>query len=126
MTHGRLRNSADARNSVCLHVNDSHGVGVHQHRDNGHVPSRVSGPRKITLMSSSASEWIAAYADLLGVDAPTEAEFEEILLLAGTAAHASERTAAPVACWMAARAGLSAQAANELALKAPSSDSNSG
>lgn len=50
-------------------------------------------------------EWIAAFASELGVEAPTEAEIEKLLGLAGTAAHASERTAAPLACWIAGRAG---------------------
>ena len=57
--------------------------------------------------------WIDHYAEALGVDAPTEAEVEELLALAGIAAHASERTAAPVSCWLAAQAGLST--ANALA-----------
>ncbi len=57
-----------------------------------------------------------AYAEQLGIDAPDEEERDHILALAGTAAHASERTAAPVACWLAARAGLGAEQANELAL----------
>ena len=58
-----------------------------------------------------------AYAEQLGIDAPAEEECSHILALAGTAAHASERTAAPVACWLAAKAGLGAVQANELALQ---------
>ncbi len=54
----------------------------------------------------NAKEWIAAYAEKLGTDAPTPSEFAAILDLAGEAAHASERVAAPVACWLAAKAGL--------------------
>jgi hypothetical protein len=53
----------------------------------------------------TAREWLSAYAERLGVPAPTEAELEELLALAGVAAHASERIAAPVACWLSARAG---------------------
>ncbi|MGH9014491.1 MAG: DUF6457 domain-containing protein [Acidimicrobiia bacterium] len=53
----------------------------------------------------TATEWIAAFAAALGVEPPTEVEFEALLALAAEAAHASERTAAPVACWLAARAG---------------------
>lgn len=56
-------------------------------------------------MGLSAREWLARYAADLGTAAPTDAEVEELLALAGIAAHASERTAAPVACWLAARAG---------------------
>ncbi len=50
-------------------------------------------------------EWIAAFAGEAGVERPTAQEVRELLELAGTAAHASERTAAPLACWIAGRAG---------------------
>ena len=50
-------------------------------------------------------EWIAAYAVALGMPAPDDADIEAILELAGVAAHASARTAAPVACWLAAGSG---------------------
>jgi hypothetical protein len=42
----------------------------------------------------------------LGTAAPTGDEFQAILDLAAEAAHSSERIAAPVACWVAAKAGL--------------------
>lgn len=61
----------------------------------------------------TAKEWIAGFAALLGVAPPTEEEMTDLLRLAGEAAHASERTAAPVACWLVARAGLSPAAALE-------------
>ena len=54
----------------------------------------------------NAEEWINAYADRIGVETPTREEFAAILDLAAEAAHASERMAAPVACWLAAKAGL--------------------
>lgn len=54
----------------------------------------------------NAKEWIAAFADRLGTEAPTAEEFSALLDLAGEAAHASERVAAPVSCWVAARAGV--------------------
>ena len=57
-------------------------------------------------MPRTRTEWIAALAADLGVDAPDEADVDALLELAGVAAHASERTAAPVACWLAAVAGL--------------------
>jgi hypothetical protein len=53
-----------------------------------------------------ATEWLNAYALRLGVDLPTEQEMATLLDLAGVAAHASERVAAPIACWLTARAGL--------------------
>ncbi|HJY81259.1 MAG TPA: DUF6457 domain-containing protein [Candidatus Binatia bacterium] len=62
----------------------------------------------------TAKEWLAGFAAVLGVDAPTDEEISDLLRLAGEAAHASERTAAPVACWLAARAGLSPAGASEI------------
>ena len=63
----------------------------------------------------NAKDWIAAYAEKLGTAPPTPAEFSVLLDLAAEAAHASERVAAPVACWVAARAGSSAEEALEAA-----------
>ncbi|MBV8949307.1 MAG: hypothetical protein JOZ99_00410 [Actinobacteria bacterium] len=60
-------------------------------------------------------EWIGRFAAALGVPAPTDAEFEAVLALAGTAAHASARTAAPVSCWVAGRAGVSLDDARRIA-----------
>ena len=54
----------------------------------------------------NAREWLAAYAERLGVAAPTGEEFRVLLDVAAEAAHGSERVAAPVACWLAARAGV--------------------
>lgn len=48
-------------------------------------------------------EWIAAFAREAGVERPSLEEIRQLLELAGTAAHSSERTAAPLACWVAAR-----------------------
>jgi hypothetical protein len=55
----------------------------------------------------NANEWLAAYADKLGTDPPTKEEFKGVLDLAAEAAHSSERISAPIACWLAARAGVS-------------------
>jgi hypothetical protein len=65
----------------------------------------------------NAEDWLAAFAEKLGTPPPAPAELEALLALAGTAAHASERTAAPVACWMAARAGVAPEDALALARK---------
>ena len=59
----------------------------------------------------TAEEWIAAYAAQLGLPVPTTDEIDALLRLAGVAAHASERRAAPIACFLAARAGLDPAAA---------------
>ena len=59
----------------------------------------------------NATEWLAVYADRLGIDPPSPDEFKAVLDLAAEAAHASERVAAPVACWVSARAGVSLEEA---------------
>jgi len=69
----------------------------------------------LATMGIAAATWLAAFAEKLGLDAPTDAEVEAILALAGTAAHASERTAAPIACWLAAKAGIDPFDARDLA-----------
>jgi hypothetical protein len=63
----------------------------------------------------TAEEWIAAYAAALGRPAPTAEEMDAVLALASTAAHASERRAAPIACWLAAAAGVPLDQAQALA-----------
>lgn len=50
-------------------------------------------------------EWLEAFGRELGIDPPTPEEHDLILRLAGVAAHASARTAAPSSAWMAARSG---------------------
>jgi Domain of unknown function (DUF6457) len=75
-------------------------------------------------------EWIAAFAAEAGVQRPSPQEIRELLDLAATAAHASERTAAPLACWVAGRAGgppgdLLA-AAERVAARAGGSDAAAG
>lgn len=54
----------------------------------------------------NAKEWIAAFAERLGTEPPSSEEWSQLLDMAGEAAHSSERVAAPVACWVAARAGV--------------------
>jgi hypothetical protein len=63
----------------------------------------------------NAKEWIAAYAEQLGTDPPTADELKAILDLAAEAAHSSERIAAPVACWLSAKAGRSLEESLALA-----------
>jgi Domain of unknown function (DUF6457) len=57
-------------------------------------------------VSPDALTWIERYAAALGVGDLSETEIQAVLDLAGTAAHASERTAAPLSCWLAAMSGL--------------------
>jgi hypothetical protein len=51
-------------------------------------------------------EWLTEFAGRLGVDPPTNEEMVALLDIAATAAHSSERTAAPIACWLAGRSDL--------------------
>ena len=57
-------------------------------------------------MAQNMQGWLAAFAGEVGTAPPTPEEVDLLLELAGIAAHASERTAAPLTCWLAARAGV--------------------
>ena len=59
--------------------------------------------------------WIHEFAARLGVAPPSEAEFEALLDIAGVAAHASERIAAPIACFLTGKSGRSLSEAAEIA-----------
>ena len=65
----------------------------------------------MTEEHGAAQAWLAAYAERVGLPAPSNQELDAILELAAVAAHASERVAAPVACWLAGRVGLDLPAA---------------
>jgi len=54
----------------------------------------------------SGADWIAAFARQLGLAAPDPAAVATLLEVAAEAAHASERTAAPIACWLVGQAGV--------------------
>ena len=60
-------------------------------------------------------EWIEAFASRLGVAPPDDETIETLLGLAGVAAHASERTAAPISCYMVGRAGIAPSEAAAIA-----------
>lgn len=55
---------------------------------------------------TTATEWAERFAVALGVPPPSQEEADALLALAGAAAHASERTAAPLSTWLAGRAGI--------------------
>lgn len=55
----------------------------------------------------TAKEWFTELAAILGVEPPTGDEVRDLLALAGEAARSSERIAAPITCWLIARAGVS-------------------
>ena len=60
-------------------------------------------------------QWIDRFAAEAGTEPPDDRTVEGLLELAGTAAHASERTAAPITCWVAAQAGISLAKAHAIA-----------
>ena len=59
--------------------------------------------------------WIDRYAAAVGGDTLSDDDVEALLDLAGVAAHAAVRQAAPLSCWLAARAGLTPAEALERA-----------
>jgi hypothetical protein len=62
-------------------------------------------------MAQTARDWLESFAAEAGIDPPTPEDMETLLELGGVAAHASERIAAPITCWLAAKAGLDPAAA---------------
>ena len=56
----------------------------------------------VVRSSMTRDEWISAFAERAGVTAPGPETIEKLLSLAAEAAHGSERTAAPIACYLAA------------------------
>lgn len=67
-------------------------------------------------------EWLADFCKRLGMEPPSKEEVVALLDLAATAAHSSERTAAPLACWVAGRAGRSAKVLDAIAKEIASQD----
>ena len=55
----------------------------------------------------TAEEWLTAFAIEIGAPAPDREQMDEILRLAAVAAHASERIAAPIACYLTGASGRS-------------------
>lgn len=53
----------------------------------------------------NAEQWIDAFAKAIGAEPPDATTMDELLQLASTAAHSSERIAAPIACYLAGRDG---------------------
>jgi uncharacterized protein DUF6457 len=53
----------------------------------------------------TVEEWVRTFAEEVGADLPSQDQIDEILALAATAAHSSERIAAPIACWIAGTTG---------------------
>lgn len=60
--------------------------------------------------------WLVTFCERLGIDIPSKEEIEVLLSLAGSAAHASERTSAPIACWLVGHSGVVPNQALDVAL----------
>jgi hypothetical protein len=60
-------------------------------------------------------EWLADFCKRLGLEPPSKEEVAALLDLAATAAHSSERTAAPLACWVAGRSRRPAKVLDAIA-----------
>jgi len=71
----------------------------------------------VPVADMTGEMWLRALATELGVPVPTEQETTDLLALASTSAHASERLAAPLSCWLAARAGITAAEALAVATR---------
>ncbi|MBS1889444.1 MAG: hypothetical protein JSU06_19880 [Actinobacteria bacterium] len=61
------------------------------------------------------AEWLRAFCAEIGAEPPSDDEADALLELAAIAAHSSERTAAPLACWVAGRTGRSPAELREIA-----------
>jgi hypothetical protein len=66
-------------------------------------------------MALDTRGWLDRYTAALGSPPITDEDVETLLALAGVAAHASERTAAPVTCYLAALSGVPLGQALEVA-----------
>jgi hypothetical protein len=60
-------------------------------------------------------EWLARFCERIGLEPPSKEEVVALLDLAASAAHASERTAAPLACWVAGRSDRTLAELQEIA-----------
>lgn len=50
-------------------------------------------------------QWVQAFAERIGLEPPAAEEIDVVLALARISAHGSEKTTAPVSCWLAGRSG---------------------
>jgi hypothetical protein len=67
------------------------------------------------VLAVTAEEWIRTFAERVGCEPPAQGQMDAILRLASVAAHASERKAAPIACWLAGTTGRPVDELREIA-----------
>jgi hypothetical protein len=75
--------------------------------------------------SMTREEWLRAFCERIGVAPPSAAETAQLLELAAIAAHASERPAAPLACWAAGKTGRPPEELREIAREVAPPPTNS-
>jgi len=63
----------------------------------------------------TGADWLARFAAALDTKAPSPAVIDQLLDLAGAAAHGSERIAAPIACYLVGVTGMDPDQALTLA-----------
>lgn len=65
-------------------------------------------PDPVDDVLPTVEAWLVAFAGQIGQPAPDPATIEALLDLAAAAARGSARQAAPIACWLVGKAGVSA------------------
>jgi hypothetical protein len=70
------------------------------------APKELADSLRSAFMALDTRGWLDRYAAALGSPSIADEDVEGLLALAGVASHASERKAAPVTCYLAARAGV--------------------
>jgi len=106
-TIGVLSTGASARTEPPFefgHSNDD--TRRHSQSILGSVHHPSLGVMALYAADMNGQEWIATFANELGLEPLDDAEIEALLDLAGVAAHASERLAAPLTCYLVAKAGI--------------------
>jgi len=106
------RKTSTAPCAVDLHgTTRSDNCACTSRKNRGPAPQTRIGPRFTRICGTfwtrprrwpvTAEEWIRTFAEQIGSDPPDQHQMDEILRLAAIAAHASERIAAPIACYLA-------------------------
>jgi hypothetical protein len=110
-----LAREAPAREALAALVPAVLGAPPEELRGVNSPAELAAAAARVGRVPPSAEQWIEALAAALGRPAPTAEERETVLKLASVAAHASERRAAPIACWLAAASEVSLDEALVLA-----------
>lgn len=115
----RRRVPAPSRSGRPVSVTDAAGETVDEKAATADAkgPAGTAAAAQAGAAQIGGTEWLRRFSDALGMPAPSEEEIDALLGLAGIAAHASERTAAPLSTWLVGRAGVQPAVAKELAAR---------